>query len=281
MDKVSVIMPCYNDGKYIGEAISSVWAQTYKNIELIIIDDGSDDEDTKRLLCSISQDKRVSVLYAEHAGPASARNFGIENATGTFILPLDSDDIIEPTYIEKAVDIIQKDKAVGAVYCQAYLFGEKRGRWELPDFSLRDMLIDNIVFVTALFRKTDWERVGGFDISMDEGMEDYDFWISILEIGKEIYQIPETLFYYRIKKESRTTKFLGDIDKTKNIYKKIYYKHKQFYEKYAEEYAIALREALIEQIYVRRKYERRFEKFQLFRNIPFIKRIVQIIFRER
>lgn len=68
MNKVSVIMPCYNDGKYIGEAISSVWAQTYKNIELIIIDDGSDDKDTKRLLHSISQDKRARVFNVEHVG---------------------------------------------------------------------------------------------------------------------------------------------------------------------------------------------------------------------
>ncbi|TCL59375.1 glycosyltransferase involved in cell wall biosynthesis [Kineothrix alysoides] len=280
MDKVSIIMPCYNDGKYIVQAIDSVKKQTYPDVELIIIDDGSDEKKTLKILEEIAKDKNILVLRTERLRPAGARNFGIQAATGKYILPLDADDLIDRTYVQKAVHILQTYKDIGVVYCFADLFGKKTGKWDLPAYSFKNMLIDNIVFVTAMFRREDWESVGGFDTSMDEGMEDYAFWISILEQEKEIYQIPETLFHYRIKEESRTTKFLSDIDKTKVIYERIYHNHKAFYEKHAEEYAMALRESLIEQIYVRRKYERRFEKFQLLKNISFIRWIVRKTLKE-
>lgn len=273
MEKVSVIMPCYNDGQYIREAIDSVKNQTYSNIEIIIIDDGSDDKDTCQILSELADD--VYLLRSEHLRPAGARNLGICKASGKYILPLDSDDKIETTYIEKCVNILNDNEKIGAVYCYADLFGEKNGAWELPKYSFKNMLVDNIVFVTAMFRREDWEKVGGFDTAMDSGMEDYSFWISILALGKEIYQIPETLFHYRIKKSSRTTEFLKDIEKTKEMYKKIYYSHKSFYEDHAEEYATALRDTLIEQIFLRRKYDHWAEKLLFFRKLPLAKWLIR------
>lgn len=280
MDKVSIIMPCFNDGKYIKTAIESVKKQTYENIELVVIDDGSDDEETIRTLKEVSQDKDIVCLHTQHLRPAGARNYGIEHSTGKYILPLDADDTIDAVYVEKAVNVISANENIGAVYCFADLFGKQKGRWELPEYSFRNMLIDNVVFVTALFRKEDWESVGGFNTEMDTGMEDYAFWISILALGKEIYQIPEILFHYRIKKESRTTRFLRDQEQTKLIYQKIYYANKEFYQKHAEEYAIALRDTLIEQIYIRRKYERRFEKIRFLRKLPFVKAVARKIWKE-
>ena len=118
-------------------------------------------------------------------------------------------------------------------------------------------------------------KVGGFDTDMDSGMEDYAFWISILALGKEIYQIPETLFHYRIKKKSRTTEFLNDIEQTKEIYRRIYQNHRGFYEEHAEEYAIALRDTLIEQIFLRRKYEHWEEKLAFIRRIPLLNKLIE------
>lgn len=280
MDKVSVIMPCYNDGAYIGLAIDSVKEQTYSNIELIVVDDGSNERETVDIIKNIEKKDSITVLHTNHLKPAGARNCGIHAAAGKYILPLDSDDSIDRTYVEKCVKVLDNNNEIGAVYCLADLFGEKEGRWELPSYSLKNMLVDNIVFVTAMFRKEDWEKVGGFDVSMAEGMEDYAFWLSILALGKEIYQIPEVLFHYRIKKESRTSEFLADIEKTKETYKKIYDSHKDFYERHAEEYALALREALIEQMFIRRKYERRFEKFRKFKKVPGFNRVMQKILKE-
>ena len=162
----------------------------YTNWELIIVDDGSDDEETLKIIKGLG-DEKIKVFHTEHLRPAGARNYGISHATGTYILPLDSDDTIDKTYIQKAVEVIDNNPKVGVVYCQADLFGEKSGLWDLPKYSFNTMLLDNIVFVTALFYKSDWEKVGGFNTAMVAGMEDYDFWLSIMSLGREIYQIPE------------------------------------------------------------------------------------------
>ena len=274
-------MPCYNDGAYIGQAVDSVKAQTYQNIELIIVDDGSDEKETVDVIKKLGEEDGISVLHTDRLRPAGARNHGICAASGKYILPLDADDKIDRTYVEKCVKILESDEKVGVVYCFADLFGKKKGRWELPPYSFKNMLVDNIVFVTAMFRKEDWEKVGGFDVSMVAGMEDYAFWLSILALGKEIYQIPEVLFHYRIKEVSRTSEFLSDLEQTKEVYEKIYYNHKEFYYEHAEEYALALREALVEQIFVRRKYEKRFEKIRMLKKIPGMGIIVRKVLKEK
>lgn len=273
MSKVSVIMPCYNDGVYIEESIASVNKQSYKDIELIIVDDGSDDFETLNILGRITL-SGAKVIKTNRARPAGARNAGISVSTGKYILPLDSDDIIEPDYIEKAVTILENNHQVGVVYCQADLFGEKSGRWDLPTYSFDKMLLDNIVFVTALFYRSDWEKVGGFNITMKHGMEDYDFWLSILEIGRDIYQIPEVLFHYRIKPTSRTSEFLNDIHIVRQTYREIYANHPILYEKYKDEYATILRDALIDQLFMNRALQEGITVLEKIKRIPFLKTII-------
>ena len=255
METVSVIMPCFNDGAYIKESIESVLNQTYKEIEIIIIDDGSDDPNTIEIINGI-KNPRIKVLHSKRLRPSGARNYGIQEATGKYILPVDSDDKIDYTYVEKAVNILKQNPNIGVVYCYGDLFGEQKGRWQLPDYSFKTMLLDNVVFVTAMFYKKDWESVGGFNTKMKAGMEDYDFWLSLLEIGREIYQIPEILFHYRIKSVSRTTQFQDDCASKQETYRQIYYNHPKLYDKYKDEYAIILRDALIEQVHLRQKYEK-------------------------
>lgn len=271
-------MPCYNDGAYIKEAIESVKKQTYPNIELIVIDDGSDDEKTIDILNELGDE--VVLLHTNHLKPAGARNYGIEKASGKYILPVDSDDTIDETYIQKAVEIIESNSDVGVVYCEADLFGEKSGRWDLPKYSFEMMLLDNIVFVTSLFYKSDWEKVGGYNTLMKSGMEDYDFWLSILNLGRKIYQIPEVLFHYRIKPASRTTGFQSDYCQIQETYRQIYDNHKDFYEKNAEEYAKVLRDALIEQIALKNKYASYVEKARSYMKYPIIGRIIKKIIKE-
>lgn len=279
MERVSVIMPCYNDGKYILEAIDSVKKQTYTNWELIIIDDGSDDEETINIINSIS-DERIQVFHTEHLRPAGARNYGIARSSGTYILPVDSDDKIDKSYIEKAVKVIESNPNIGVVYCEADLFGEKSGPWELPKYSLKTMLLDNIVFVTALFYKSDWEAVGGFSTTMVAGMEDYDFWLSIMSLGREIHQIPEVLFHYRIKPVSRTTGFQNNCVQVQQTYRQMYENHKEFYREHFDEYAIVLRDALIEQLFLKRKYEERWTKITKIASYPIIGSLLKRLINE-
>ena len=276
---VSVIMPCFNDGAYIEESIACVWKQTYPSIELIVIDDGSDEKQTIDILERIKDDERCTVVQTAHEGPSGARNAGIRQAKGKYILPLDSDDLIDKTYIEKAFRAIEEKPERGVVYCFADLFGEDSGPWNLPPYSFKQMLRDNIVFITALFYREDWAKVGGFNTNMKQGMEDYDFFIGLLEIGREIYQIPEVLFHYRIKKKSRTTALMDDIDCVKDMYRRIYENHPAFYEKYKNEYALELREVLIEQIFIRRRMSESVEMYQKIKEIPLVHWIIRRIMR--
>ncbi|MGE7020683.1 glycosyltransferase family A protein [Solibacillus cecembensis] len=252
MCKVTVIMPCYNDGEFIEESIASVLNQTYKNIELIIINDGSTDEKTNTILGNISN-PLIKVLNTKNIGPSAARNFGIKVSTGKYILPVDADDKIHSVYIEECVNQLETNSDVGIVYCFAELFGEQKGRWDLPEYTFESMLLDNIIFVTSMFRKKDWERVGGFNENLIHGMEDYDFWLSILELNREVIQLKEVYFFYRIKKVSRTTKFSDNSSIVKDTYKTLYLNHPKLYEKYYKEYAMILRDSLIEQIYINKK----------------------------
>ncbi|MBQ8618170.1 MAG: glycosyltransferase family 2 protein [Clostridia bacterium] len=249
---VSVIMPCFNDGRYIQEAIESVDLIRNKETEIIIVDDGSTDSLTKSILSQLS-DERIRIIHADHGGPSAARNLGIENARGSYILPLDADDRIEPEYIETALNILKNNPRVGVVYCHADLFGEETGMWKLPDYSFERMLIQSLVFVTAMFRKEDWSAIGGFRTDMKHGMEDYDFFIGMLAFGKEIYQLPEVLFHYRIKNSSRTTAFLKESSHVKEAFQQIYEHHQEFYQKNAKLYACLLRAELIQEQYEKQR----------------------------
>lgn len=200
--KVSVIITCYNLGQYLDEAVDSVLSQTYKNFDIIIVNDGSKDEYTINLLNDYTQPK-TRVINTENQGVAAARNLGIASANGLYILPLDADDKIGSTYLEKAVDALDNNENLGIVYCEAELFGEINGKWELPEYNFPKIILGNVIFCAALFRKSDWEQVNGYNRNMIYGREDHDFWLSIIEIGREVYRIPEVMFFYRQRSNSR------------------------------------------------------------------------------
>ncbi len=282
---VSVVMPCYNDGRFIQESIASVKAQTYPEIELIIVDDGSDDAETIAALDVLAKEKNIQVLHTTHVGPSTARNAAIREARGKYILPLDADDTIDPTYIAKAVKILENHKDTGVVYCEADLFGAQSGKWDLPAYSFETMLFDNIVFVTALFSKADWEKVGGFNENMKAGMEDYDFWLSILGEGKKIEQIPEVLFHYRIKDSSRTTQFQQDPSRIKETYHQLFDNHRAFLLAHADVLIPNMRDVLIDQLYLRRvaeqqaaEYRQQAQAIVKMREIPVLGKVLQKIY---
>ena len=227
--EISVIIPCFNDGAYIQEAIDSVNAQTFQKIEIIIVDDASTDLETLKILATLEQENLQVIFSEKNGGPSVARNIGISKASGKYILPLDADDKIAPTYLEKAKKILDRDSQIGIVYCEAKLFGQKSEMWQLPPFSFPEILISNMIFATALFRKEDWKSVGGYNENMKEGNEDYDFWLSILELNRKVYRIPEVLFYYRIKKVSRTSKLVVNEDININTYIQIFKNHQKLF----------------------------------------------------
>ncbi|MRX67906.1 Glycosyltransferase involved in cell wall bisynthesis [Flavobacterium resistens] len=201
-NKVSVIVPCYNQAQYLDEALISVLNQTYSNWECIIVDDGSPDntEDVASKWCD--KDPRFKYLKKKNGGLCSARNAGIDIADGQLILPLDADDRIGNKYLELATKAFNDNNSLTVVYCKAEKFGDENGLWNLPEFSLFNLSRNNLIFCSAFFKKEDWKSVNGYDLAMQNGWEDWEFWIAILKNGGNVKCLNEVNFYYRIKKTS-------------------------------------------------------------------------------
>lgn len=193
---VSVVIPCYNYGAYVEDAIRSCLRSTWQDLEILVVDDGSTDPETERVLKELNFPK-TRVIHQENKGLPAARNRGIREAAGRYILPLDADDTIHPTLIEKALILLEAHPGLGFASFWLRHFGDEDWVWMPPPFNFATLLDDNIVTVASLFRKAAWEEVGGYNEAMRQGYEDWDFWISLAKWGWIGRQIPEPLFNYR------------------------------------------------------------------------------------
>lgn len=258
---VSVILPCYNKAAYLADALDSVLQQSYQNWEAIVVNDGSSDNTEDIALEYVERDQRIKYVSKENGGPSSARNRGIELANGEFILPLDSDDVIKPEYMEEAMMAFENDSNLKLVYCQGFFFGTKNGLWDLSYTGYKNLLLGNTIFCSAFFRKSDWLKVGKYDEKMVKGHEDWEFFIRLLEGDGTVCQIPNPLFYYRIDGPSLT-----EIAMRKDVWLEtefyIYSKNKSIYTSYFSGGVLEnLREMLVLQKKVERHKNKWYRKF--------------------
>ncbi|MEB2785642.1 glycosyltransferase family A protein [Algoriphagus persicinus] len=201
---VSVIIPCFNHEDFLDDAVNSVLNCSYHNFEIVIMDDGSsDDSYTKARALENKYPDQIRAFSQENAGPSVARNRAIQLAKGKYILPLDADDKIGSKYIEQGIQLLESDQNIKLVYCEAEKFGLISEPWNLRPFCPQLLARDNMIFVSALFRKNDWAEAGGFDERMKWGWEDWEFWISLLKNGGEVKKLSYIGFYYRIHTISR------------------------------------------------------------------------------
>lgn len=228
---VSVIVPCYNEGQYLLECIESIEKQTYKNIEIIVVNDGSTDSCTLEVLSQLDNTK-LKVISIDNCGVAIARNVGIKYSKGNFILPIDGDDKIAPQYVERCMNVLLSNKEIDIVYSNTRLFDGKNKIFGLSSFNMKSMLKQNCVVCTAIYRKNDYQLINGYKENMIYGLEDWDFWLTMLANDKKFYCIPDTLFYYRIKKQSRNSTFIKNQDKQKKTFQQLYANNEELYKKY-------------------------------------------------
>jgi glycosyltransferase involved in cell wall biosynthesis len=222
MPKVSIIIPCYNAGEYIEETIASVKSQDYEDYEVVIVDDGSEDPHTIEILNKLSGDK-IKIIHQENGGPGVARNAGVANSTGEFIVMLDSDNKIRKNTLQKVLPVFDHYPEVGVVYGNYEYFGLKSGIQIQDDFSLRKQFAANEVELASVIRRKTFQATPGFDefTSKHGFIEDYEFWFSVYRTGWKFKYINETLFDYRVKSISRTTEKQHEKEMAlEHIYKK-------------------------------------------------------------
>jgi glycosyltransferase involved in cell wall biosynthesis len=238
---VSVVIPCYNLGAYIGQTIASVRAQTMRDFEIVIVDDGSTDEATIRILDRLSPSD-IRLIRTENRGLSAARNTGIRASRGRFLCCLDSDDLLEPSCLGKCVAALDADPGLGFVSFGYRMFGGEEGEIRPGALSLLDFLVTNCSPPSAPFRREAWERAGGYDESF-RGYEDWDFWIGVLEAGYRCRVLDEVLFSYRVRPDS-LVRSCDVPDASAELRRKILQKHAASYRAHALE-ALAEKERLI------------------------------------
>lgn len=227
---ISIIVPCYNQAQYLSECLQSVLDQTYADWECIIVNDGSPDNTEDIAKEWIAKDRRFSYLKKENGGLCSARNAGVTLANGEWILPLDADDRIGEEYLERAYVIIRSDLNIGLVYAKASFFGDKNGEWDLPEYSFQSLLRANMIYCSAFYKKQDWMTIGGYDLNMKNGWEDWEFWIRLLGTTKKnVLKLEYIGFYYRIKSNSMIYDFVRNESVISNTIKYVLKKHLDFY----------------------------------------------------
>ena len=210
MAEIAVIIPCYNQAQWLGDALQSLIDQSFSDWEAIIVNDGSTD-DTEAVAAEwMKIDDRIRYLSQANKGLAGARNTGIRHSNAGYILPLDADDKIAPGYLEKALRVFENDPATALVYGRAEYFGAATGPWPLPPYQYGLLFFQNPLYCSAVFRRSDWQRAGGYSEDLRAGLEDWDFWLKMLEPKSKVAQLPETMFYYRRRSGSMINTLTAD-----------------------------------------------------------------------
>jgi glycosyltransferase involved in cell wall biosynthesis len=207
--KVSVVIPCYNHGEFLAEAVASVKKVERDDMELIVVDDGSTDERTRKEMETLCA-QGIKVIRQENKGLAGARNAGVNVAQGEYIFPLDADDRMRSGWIEAAIEILDSDPQVGVVYGDTQCFGTETGRWCGGPFDSERLLTRNYIPCSALYRRSIWEQNNGYQSGMPvQGMEDWDFWLGAHERGWRFAYLPQVFFDYRRAEHSMITRTTG------------------------------------------------------------------------
>ena len=210
--KVSIVLPVYNGEKYLPRAIESILSVSYRNYELIIIDDCSTDKSNQIAKSYAEMDARIKVYRnRQNKKLPKSLNAGFRMAKGNLFTWTSDDNILRPEAIEEMVHIFEKKADVDFVYAdvipidgygnvksKAYLNGE-----------IEDIYVFNPIMACFLYKRKIHERLGGYDSKVFLS-EDYDYWIRTYENGFKMYHLKEKLYYYRVHNSSLTTKKLRE-----------------------------------------------------------------------
>ena len=225
--KVSVIIPCYNLGRYLDEAVESVLAQSFQDFEILVVDDGSTDPETCRLLADYRK-PRTRIVRSGNRGLPAAKNLGVAHTTGPYICALDADDRADPKLLERSVAALDADPSLAFVSHWLRTFGDETRDWTPASCDFPALLDVNTVNGAALVRRSAVDAAGGFDETMRDGCEDWDLWITLVERGLRGRILPEVLYYYR-RRAGSMSKLMVQGEGHSRLYRFLAQKHAHSY----------------------------------------------------
>jgi glycosyltransferase involved in cell wall biosynthesis len=218
--RISVIVPTFNTSKYVAACLDSVLAQTFEDFEIICVNDGSTDNSLNILEQYARRDSRIKIINQENQGIVHAKNNGITAASGKYIYPLDSDDMIAPHCLQELHRVIETTD-YSVVCCDGITFGRRSGFWRLPRANVLNMYAGrNAIHNSSLYPKELWKKYGGYCKDLNSlCLEDYDFWLCFLDDNKKFTRLRQPMFFYRLKprSESRNHGTVARSDSAKKI----------------------------------------------------------------
>jgi glycosyltransferase involved in cell wall biosynthesis len=237
---VSVVIPCFNHGKFVAEAVRSCLQQHDADVRVIIVNDGSTDGTTPAACdaCVALDPARVRVLHQVNKGLPAARNAGAalarQTGFGEYLVFLDADDWIRPTFVSRLNAELRRDAdpAVSHAYCQEELVELGHGIWTVPAWDPELLLVTNLHPVTCLIRRACFEAVGGFDESMTQGYEDWELWVRFASRGWRGVRVREPLFVWR--RHSQITMVMEAVTRHETLFRQILERHRELYARHAE-----------------------------------------------
>ncbi|GHE43547.1 glycosyltransferase [Sphingobacterium griseoflavum] len=227
---VSVVVPCFNAESTIIETLDSILLQDYRNIEIIIVNDGSTDSSLDLINAFAARGTNVNVIAQANFGQSRARNVGMHAAKGEYIMFLDADDLLATTYVSECVEVFRQRPEVLLVYSDMELFERETGVFHLDAFNLRQFLIRNCIPSFCMCRTKQIRDLGGFDEAM-ECNEDWECWIRMIaNYSPDVFKIPKPLYFYRKRNtlDSVTDRSVRQ-DKVDDSFIYVYHKHYRFY----------------------------------------------------
>ena len=229
--RTSFVVTCHNLGVWLEETLDSLFAQTDQDFEIVLVNDGSTDSATCRLLATLSRE-RMTVIHSERRGLPGARNLGARHSKGSLLCMVDADDLLEPTYLARSVAALEASP--GAAFASHWLraFGDEHWEWTPTDCTFPALLHANTINGAALLRRGAFDRVGGFDESMIDGCEDWEFWIRVVDAGYHGVIIPEFLFRYRRRADSMS-RTMHDVPGMPALYRSLVQRHRDLFAKHA------------------------------------------------
>jgi glycosyltransferase involved in cell wall biosynthesis len=230
---VTVVIPCFNYGRFVRAAVRSALEQRGADVRVVVVNDGSTDRRSARD-CDACRGERVEVIHQENRGLPAARNRGAAGAATEFLLFLDADDTLEPTCVRDLAEAIREEDAAGRGGDVSHAYGQQRilmrgseFLWRVPAWDPDLLMITNLHPPTALVWTSAFAAVRGFDESMREGYEDWDFWLRLAEHGFRGVRVQKPTYTWR--RHSATTMISGAVQKHEAIYRRIVANHPKLF----------------------------------------------------